>query len=114
MANTLDSHLAAYEGNNLYDFDNNIQLLWYPPRVLLHTTSRESMLELGLGHGITTNFFSQHFKRHLVLDASPAVITHFKKSFPDSRVTIVETYFEEFTTDERFDVIAMGFILEHV
>jgi 2-polyprenyl-3-methyl-5-hydroxy-6-metoxy-1,4-benzoquinol methylase len=29
-------------------------------------------------------------------------------------VSIVETFFEDFATSEKFDVISMGFILEHV
>lgn len=72
------------------------------------------MLELGLGHGFTTNIFSQYFSDHTVLDGSAAVIENFKKRFPESPATILEVYFEEFETDKRFDVIVLGFILEHV
>ena len=49
MDNILDSHVAAYNGQNLYDFDNNIQLNWYPQRVLLLAENAKSILELGLG-----------------------------------------------------------------
>ena len=114
MDNILDNHIAAYNGQNLYDFDNNIQLNWYPKRVLRLAEKARSILELGLGHGITTAIFSNHFDRHLVLDASPAVIENFRKRFPDCRAEIVETYFEKFLSDEKFDLIVLGFILEHV
>lgn len=114
MNNVLDTHVAAYNGQNLYDFDNNIQLNWYPQRVLRLTENVKSILELGLGHGFTTTIFSKHFDRHLVLDASPAVIENFRKRFPDCHTEIVETYFENFVSDERFDLIVLGFILEHV
>ena len=114
MDNVLDSHVVAYNGQNLYDFDNNIQLNWYPKRVLRLAEKARSILELGLGHGITTAIFSNHFDRHLVLDASPAVIENFRKRFPDCRAEIVETYFEKFLSDEKFDLIVLGFILEHV
>jgi ubiquinone/menaquinone biosynthesis C-methylase UbiE len=114
MDNILDNHIAAYNGQNLYDFDNNIQLNWYPQRVLLLSGDAKSILELGLGHGITTAFFSKHFDRHLVLDASPAVIEYFRKRFPDCHPEIIETYFEKFVSDEKFDLIVLGFILEHV
>jgi len=73
-----------------------------------------SMLELGLGHGITANIFAQNFERHVVLEGSPGVIQNFKERFPECRAQIVETYFEQFDTGEKFDVIVMGFILEHV
>jgi trans-aconitate methyltransferase len=114
MDNILDSHVAAYNGHNLYDFDNNIQLNWYPKRVLRFAKNAKSILELGLGHGFTTAIFSNHFSRHLVLDASSAVIENFRKRFPDCQAEIVETYFENFVSDEKFDLIVLGFILEHV
>jgi len=114
MEYILDSHVAAYNGQNLYDFDNNIQLNWYPQRILRFTENPKSILELGLGHGFTAAIFSNHFDRHLVLDASPAVIENFKKRFPDCRAEIVATYFEDFVSDEKFDLIVLGFILEHV
>lgn len=114
MKNALDEHVVAYEGQNLYDYDNNILLNWYPKRVLALSEGSRSLLELGLGHGFTANVFSGHFDRHVILEGSPAVIEHFKKNSPDCDAEIVETYFETFESDERFDVIVMGFILEHV
>jgi len=114
MSNTLDKHLAAYQGDNLYDFDNEILLSWYPQRVLHHTDAACSLLELGLGHGYTTNIFSRRFERHVVLEGSPAVIANFRNKHLDCTAQIIETWFETFSTEERFDVIVMGFILEHV
>ncbi len=114
MNNILDSHVAAYQGDNLYDFDNEILLTWYPKRVLRHTGGADSLLELGVGHGYTTDIFSNSYSRHVVLEGSPAVIRNFRETHPECSAEIVETYFEEFYTDERFDVIVMGFILEHV
>ena len=114
MNKELDQHVAAYQGQNLYDFDNEILLNWYPKRILTRSQGAQSLLELGLGHGFATNQFSGIFERHLVLDGSAAVIENFKKSFPACRSEIIETYFENFETAERFDVVVMGFILEHV
>jgi len=114
MANTLDNYVAAYQGDNLYDFDNEILLTWYPQRVLHHAGAARSLLELGLGHGYTADIFSRRFSRHVVLEGSPAVISNFRGRRPDCRAEIVETWFESFVTDEHFDVIVMGFILEHV
>lgn len=112
--NTLDNHVQAYQGLSIYDFDNTIQLQWYPQRVVQFSSGASSLLELGLGHGITTGVFEQHFKRHVVVDASPAVIDNFRQRFPHSKVEIAESYFETFDTAERFDVIVFGYILEHV
>jgi trans-aconitate methyltransferase len=114
MGNTLDTHVAAYRGENLYDFDNEILLTWYPHRVLRHVGATGSLLELGLGHGFTANIFAGRFERHVVLEGSPAVIQNFQQRFPHCQARIVETYFEAFSTDQKFDVIVMGFVLEHV
>lgn len=114
MTPTLDDHVQAYQGLSIYDFDNTIQLKWYPKRVVQFSQGAKSLLELGLGHGITTGVFERYFERHVVVDASPAVIANFRRQFPDSKVDIAESYFETFDTPERFDVIVFGYILEHV
>lgn len=114
MENILDTHVTIYEGQNQYDYDNNIILNWYPLRIIEHTKSAKSILELGLGHGYTAQIFSKHFSRHVILEGSSAVIENFKLHFPDSTPEIIDTYFEKFESDEKFDVIVMGFILEHV
>jgi len=114
MKNKLDVHVAAYKGENLYDFDNEILLTWYPQRIAMRCKGASSILELGLGHGFTASIFSDRFDRHVVLEGSPAVIQNFKAKFPQCNAQIVETYFETFDTEEKFDVIVMGFVLEHV
>jgi SAM-dependent methyltransferase len=114
MKNTLDVHVAAYQGGKLYDFDNEILLNWYPQRIVQHSQGARVLLELGLGHGFTTNKFSTSFERHVVLEGSAAVIQNFHDKFPQCHTEIIETYFETFDTREKFDVIVMGFILEHV
>ncbi|TRZ97503.1 MAG: class I SAM-dependent methyltransferase [Nitrospiraceae bacterium] len=114
MKNKLDVHVSAYKGENIYDFDNKILLTWYPQRIVMSSKGARSVLELGLGHGLTTNIFSNNFDKHVVLEGSPAVTQNFKKKFPKCGAQIIETYFEEFHTEEKFDVIVMGFILEHV
>lgn len=112
--NKLDSHLEAYQGKYIYEFDNQIQLNWYPKRITEFTDPKSSVLELGLGHGITTNYFSNYYQKYLVIDASSAVITNFKQQFPESEAEIQECYFEKFEANQQFDIIILGFILEHV
>lgn len=114
MENILDTHVKAYQGNNLYDFDNEIILKWYPHRVIKFAGNARSMLELGLGHGYTTDIFSRHFEKYIVLDGSAAVIENFKKNYPNCTAEIVETFFENYSSDEKFDIINLGFILEHI
>jgi ubiquinone/menaquinone biosynthesis C-methylase UbiE len=112
--NQLDVHVAAYQGKNIYDFDNEILLTWYSKRIADAIKDPRSVLDLGLGHGFATEIFSDGCGRHVVLEGSAAVIRNFKLKFPDNRSEVIETYFEEFDTDEKFDLIVMGFVLEHV
>lgn len=114
MKDSLDNHVAAYQGGNLYDFDNEILLAWYPRRVVMHSKGARSVLELGLGHGYATDIFSRNFARQVALEGSPAVIDNFHKKFPECKAQIIETRFESFSTSDKFDVIVMGFVLEHV
>lgn len=114
MKDPLDSHVAAYQGRNLYDFDNEILLTWYPKRIVMHSAGAKSILELGLGHGYATEIFSKNFERQVVLEGSHAVIDNFHKKFPECEARVIETRFESFSTSEKFDVIVMGFVLEHV
>lgn len=114
MSENLDDLVDAYKGKYIFEFDNQIQMNWYPKRVMKYFDSKSSVLELGLGHGITTNMFSLFFKDYLVLDASQSVIDNFKNKFSDSPATIEKCYFENFNGDKKYDLIIMGFVLEHV
>ncbi|WP_220014376.1 class I SAM-dependent methyltransferase [Bradyrhizobium sp. BR 10289] len=112
--NQLDVHVAAYQGENIYDFDNEIVLTWYPKRIARVVRAPRAVLDLGLGHGFATEIFSGGPGRHVVLEGSRAVIENFKLRYPGNKSELIETYFEEYDTDERFDLIVMGFVLEHV
>ncbi|QAA94684.1 class I SAM-dependent methyltransferase [Pollutimonas thiosulfatoxidans] len=114
MSDHLDTYIGAYKDTFAYSFDNNLLLNWYPKRIIDRVVPEAHVLELGVGHGFTTLRFAQHFARTVVVDGSAAVIEKFRQEHPTCRATIVESYFEDFNTDERFDVIVMGFILEHV
>ena len=114
MKNKLDNFVSAYEGATPYEFDNEVLLNWYPKRIIELSGNINSVLELGVGHGYTTQIFSKSFARHKVLEGSQAVIDNFQARFPECKTEIQQTYFEHFDTEEKFDAIIMGFILEHV
>lgn len=111
MTKILNQRKDAYDEHHV--LDNRLTLEWYPKRVV-GMTSGPSMLELGLGHGLTTEFFSRHFGPYRVVDGSREMIERFRSRFGLPQVDIVESWFETFDCDERYDNIAMGFVLEHV
>lgn len=109
----LDQFAEAYQPGALYALDNELILNWYPHRVV-EQTAGGSLLELGVGHGYATRILNGRFDRHVIVDGSAAVIEQFRAQNPDLILDLVESYFEDYETDERFDSICMGFILEHV
>lgn len=111
QAAELDKMEHAYD--EVHTLDNRLMHEWYPTRVL-KVSSGDSFLELGLGHGHSASMFSRAFRRYTVIEGSPEMIRRFRGRYPDLRVDIQQGYFETFETDERFDHIGMGFVLEHV
>ncbi|MCG6542508.1 class I SAM-dependent methyltransferase [Pseudomonas sp. KSR10] len=114
--NKLNEVTSQYKPGAATSLENELILNWYPPRILrrLEGASPSSLLELGLGHGYTTALFNRHFQRHVVLEGSSVVIDLFRDNYPGLNIELVEGYFEHFDSSEQFDVLLMGFILEHV
>ena len=112
----LEQDTTIYQnGGGIYDFDNNIMMNYYPKRIVeLAGKNRRSCLELGIGYGITTEFYSKQYETYTVLEGDRKIICQYREMHPDSKAKITETYFEDWESDETFDVIVLGFILEHV
>src|SRR5690606_8537451 len=112
----LNDVTSQYKPGAVTSLENELILNWYPPRILRRLEGKAplSLLELGLGHGYTTALFNRHFQRHVVLEGSSVVIDLFRENYPGLNIELVEGYFEHFVSAEQFDVVMMGFILEHV
>lgn len=94
---------------------------WYARRVLDLCAGLDGvrLLGLGLGNGVACRTFLDGFgprlARCVVVEGSPGVVRAFLDGRPpDPRLEIRECLFEDFRSDERFDVLEMGFVLEHV
>lgn len=109
----LDQNIEAYDDKQLFSYDMKIWFNWYIKR-LKQIITGNTCLELGIGHGFTTNVFSNYFKHYLVVEGSKKMIERFHMIAPDSKARIVWDYFESFEPNDNFDVILMGYILEHV
>lgn len=108
-------NIEVYDRRNIYEFDNSLMMHYYPERIIkILGGVNKKCLELGIGNGYTVEAFTKQFNKYIVLEGDGLIINRFKKEFPDSEAEIIETYFEKWTTEERFDVIILGFVLEHV
>lgn len=112
--NDLDAVSSEYGPNAATAIENDLILKWYPKRIVERFGHCESLLELGIGHGFTAGIFNAACDRHVLIEGSQVVIDQFRASHPNFNADLNFGYFEEFDTEERFDVIVMGFILEHV
>jgi SAM-dependent methyltransferase len=110
----LDAVSSEYQPNAATMLENDLLLHWYPQRIIARTGRVGSLLELGLGHGFTAPQFAATCDRHVVVEGSPVVIDLFRKAHPDYAGELVADYFETYTPDAPFDVIVLGFVLEHV
>ena len=109
----LDQHIDGYDNNQIFSFDMKIWMNWYVKR-LKQLLSGSNCLELGIGHGYTTNEFSNFFSEYIVIEGSRKMTERYFNLFPDSKVNIKLGYFEDFNPNDKFDVILMGYVLEHV
>ena len=113
MTNSLDALVGAYGSDFPYALDNDLMLNWYPQRVVALSAGR-SLLELGIGHGHSARRFMAQFPRYVVVEGSSTMIDRFRAQAGTGGVEVVQAMFEDFSTTETFDVIVMGFVLEHV
>jgi 2-polyprenyl-3-methyl-5-hydroxy-6-metoxy-1,4-benzoquinol methylase len=113
MTNRLDALVGAYGRDFPYALDNDLMLNWYPQRVMA-LAGGTSLLELGIGHGYSARHFVARFPRYVVVEGSAKMIERFRSQAGTQAIEVVHAMFEEFDSAEQFDVIVMGFVLEHV
>jgi SAM-dependent methyltransferase len=114
------SNLDSVSGEYMLDaetataIENKLILPWYTKRIVSRFGHCGSLLELGIGHGLTVGILNAACDRHVIVEGSQVVIDQFHRNHPGFAAELVQGFFEEFDTDERYDVIVMGFVLEHV
>ncbi|WP_420408253.1 class I SAM-dependent methyltransferase [Hoeflea sp.] len=110
----LDAVADKYLASRSVEIENDLIMNWYPERIAKRTGHVGAILELGLGHGYTVPYFSRMADHHEVVEGSQRVIDHFRANNDWYKGRLVQDYFETYVPDRKFDVIVMGFVLEHV
>ena len=110
----LDSVADKYLEEPSVEIENDLIMNWYPDRIRRRVGHVGRLLELGLGHGYTVPHFVSMADHHYVVEGSQRVIDHFRTKNAWYGGEIVHGYFEDYVPDQSFDLIVMGFVLEHV
>lgn len=119
MKENLDQYKNAYEDSFPYYWDETLLLDAYV-RKFISATSRLSnarALSLGIGRQIVSRalFDKISLSEYHIVEGSTEIINDYKKHAPPPDfVKIHNAYFEDVEFDRPFNLIEMGFVLEHV
>lgn len=72
----------------------------------------KKVLNLGLGNALTSKVVANLCRSQVTVEGSKKIIELF--SFPNKKTSIKESLFEDFNSNEKFDVILANHVLEHV
>lgn len=117
----LDNYNKSYHT----EFKHNDENLWGLERYanLMKETIRrdqsKSILSLGIGHSVVSDILSNELnfsvESYDILEGSQAIIDTFEKNAAHTdKINVILTYFENYQSDKKYDIIEMGFVLEHV
>lgn len=117
----LNLYSKAYDPqNNFYD-ENYLQLSWYSKQICnnLKNAKNANILSLGIGHKIISSSIVKQIGisllNYTIIEGSLDIIQNYKRQNEVSdKVLLINDFFENFETDQLYDFIEMGFILEHV
>jgi 2-polyprenyl-3-methyl-5-hydroxy-6-metoxy-1,4-benzoquinol methylase len=111
---TLNSYVRAYRRDNMYMQEGDWLAGYWMRRVMESLKPDSRVLDLGLGSGRTNSLLEGVVKRYVIVEGSDELISEFRRNHPDTGAEIIHSTFEDFDTRDVFDVIIMGFVLEHV
>ena len=80
--------------------------------LVLGLSRKKNVLNLGLGNGFLSRILADEVNSLTVVEGSVSIIDRF--SFPHKSVTFVESYFEDYLPENKFDLILANHVLEHV
>lgn len=72
----------------------------------------KNILNLGLGNGLTSKNLEPYVNSMVILEGSKKIIEKF--AYKSEKSIIIDSFFEVYKTNKRFDVILANHVLEHV
>ncbi len=117
----LDAFASAYQSEFPYHAENLGMQTIYAELLCkaIHKRGARRVLSLGIGHSAISDalirLMPSPVERYVIVEGSHCIIERFTQGRAGQvGLDVVHSYFEDFETLERFDVIEMGFVLEHV
>lgn len=105
-------HLERISSDSLYSAGANSATIKYSFEIAKRYLVGSTLLEMGPAEGVMTELLVTTDKKITAIEGSGAFCASLKQRFPD--INVVHTLFEEFETDQKFDNIILGHVLEHV
>lgn len=117
----LNRYKSAYEDSFKFNDENQGMLQWYASKIIKNAITRNKleMLSFGIGQHTVCRSIIKSLKdiieRYIIIEGSKEIIdAYIAKYSLEKGIDLVYSYFEDFETDKQFDIIEMGFVLEHV
>jgi len=117
----LNQYQDSYESDFKFNDENHAILQWYAQKIIENKSSlsKIKILSLGIGHHTVSRTIIEQFKtkldQYIIIEGSKDIIDNYVLQHkPGENVDIVNSYFEDYVPDIKFDIIEMGFVLEHV
>ncbi|HVI25742.1 MAG TPA: class I SAM-dependent methyltransferase [Xanthomonadaceae bacterium] len=119
MKENLDQYKDAYEESFPYYWDETVLMEAYTRKVIAAVAGQRGVraLSLGIGRQIVSRalFENTDLAEYHVVEGSPEIIADYRRNVnPPAFVELHHAYFEDISFDRQFDLIEMGFVLEHV
>jgi 2-polyprenyl-3-methyl-5-hydroxy-6-metoxy-1,4-benzoquinol methylase len=109
----LNALVDTYNIDNIYEQYKRFEFLDKLRNYI--NLKKSNVLEFGSATGQMTQILSQRTKKVVAVDGSSEFIKIAKKRVNNAgNVQFIETYFENFATNEKFDCLIFHHILEHI
>lgn len=117
----LDAYHSAYTESFQFHDENLDMLQWYADRISSFCSQNgvQRLLSLGIGYQTVTarlvTTLADTLQEYVVVEGSKKILDSFQAGIGEHDfLTLHHGRFEEFASSAPFDVIEMGFVLEHV
>jgi len=105
-------NIESYTPEMVYGFENKLMAQKYVEYILDDISNKNNFLELGVGFGETIHLLKKNFTHLSVVDGELKLIE--KALQQHKSVSFIHSFFEDFISEQKFDGIGMGFVIDIV